>query len=353
MLLCPPRAVTVPEEVSITDPAGDANYLNDQGFAGTGVTANGQTVAVPDSDDNTTPADAGNASDILKVWFSNETDTVSAHFVTELPPPANQGLVYRIQASPGEGEVASSATGCLWFEAYIAGVNPQSGQRTTYQGSSFGRLRDICNLGSGNAVAIPGEFATETLEDGTGLTTITVPRDGTPLLAADQTLTAPYMEVRNLTGGDGIGTVTAPVIDTTKVGLDFVLDAEGGGGGGGGDPVKCLGLEDIKGNHVVGTPDADVLRGTPKRDVICALGGEDVLKSFGGNDLLIAAEGFDKMYAGPGKDQLLGGAGNDGLNGGPGNDKLAGGADNDRLFGNLGKDKCKGGAGYDFRKACE
>lgn len=221
-------ATKVPEKVAISDPAGDANYLNDQGLAGTGVSFQGQTVAVPDSDDNTTPADVGNASDILKVWFSNTAKDVSAHIQTELPPPATQGLIYRIQTSPGEGSVGSSGTGCLWFEAYIAGQEARSGSQTTYQGASFARLRDICNLGTAASTTIPGEYTVEELEDGTGVTTITVPRAGTPLLAKGQSLTKPYIEVRNLTGGDapspvGTSTVTAPVIDTSKIGLDFKL----------------------------------------------------------------------------------------------------------------------------------
>ncbi len=223
-------ATAVPEKVAITDPTGDANYLNDQGLAGVGVSTQGQTVAVPDSDDNTTPADIGNASDIMKVWFSNTSDKISAHILTERPPPGTQGLVYRIQTSPGEGEVGSSGTGCLWFEAYIAGEEAQTGEKTTYQGASFARLRDICNLGSAASTTLPGEFTIEELEDGTGITTITVPREGTPLLAKGQSLTKPYIEVRNLFGGEapspvGTSTVTAPVIDTSKVGLDYkILD---------------------------------------------------------------------------------------------------------------------------------
>ncbi|MDQ4145255.1 MAG: hypothetical protein M3198_16245 [Actinomycetota bacterium] len=230
--LLPAKAATVvPENVQITDPAGDANYLNDQGLAGVGLSAGGQGVYVPDSDDNVTPADVGNASDVLKVWFSNTADKVSAHILTERAAPATAGLVFRVMASPGEGEVGKSATGCLWFEAYIAGEEPNSKQKTTYQGSSFARLRDVCNLGSAASTTVPGEFTIETIEEVGAVTTITIPRSASPLLGKGETLTKPYIEVRNLFGGEapspvGTTTVTAPVVDTSKVGLDYKLVEE-------------------------------------------------------------------------------------------------------------------------------
>lgn len=350
-------AVTVPEVVQITDPWQDANFLNDHGAAGTGANVNGQFVGVPDEDDHATPDDFNITADMGKVWFSATEDTVSAHVQTEAPAPSEEAVFYRVYTNPGEGEMGSSTLGCLRFLAVVPGSAPGGGN---YQGPQWVKIHDTCNVGTNRFNhSADAQLTIEELEDGTGVVTITADRSYSPLLQGEEVaIVKPYAETAFTAGGVAGGAqllLDQLKYDTTKIGTDVELavDGGGGGGGGGGPVVKCLGLEDIKGNHVAGTPDADVLKGTPKRDVICGLGGEDVLKGLGGNDLLIAGDGFDKIYAGDGKDQLLGDAGNDGLNGGPGNDKISGGVDNDRLYGNLGKDTCKGGAGYDFRKSCE
>ena len=229
-------ATEVPATLQIVDPAGDANFLNDQGFAGTGVSVQGNPVVVPDTDDNTTPRDVGSASDFLGVWFSTTADKVNAHILTEAPPPATQGLVYRVHTNPGEGSLARNATGCLWFEAYIAGVEPNSGQKTTYQGASSGRLRDLCDGFAGGATIIDAEFAIEELEDGRGLTTVSVDRSVSPKFATGEQIISPYAEVRLLNGpgptpcqpvvGCAPTGVTAPVVDTTKRGLDFEISGD-------------------------------------------------------------------------------------------------------------------------------
>ena len=227
----PARAgkTAVPKKVQIEDPVGDANYLNDQGFGGTGI----DPAAVPDTDDNETAADIGNASDIMRVWFSNTKETITAHIQTELPPPGTQGLAYRIHTNAGEGKVGSNDTGCLWFEAYIAGVQAATGVKTTYQGESFARVRDMCDDFADGEAAAEAELGIEELEDGTGLTTITVKRNVSAKFANGQKIVAPYVEVRNLSGPGfsecvpGVACtysgVTAPVIDTTKRGLDFAI----------------------------------------------------------------------------------------------------------------------------------
>lgn len=205
----------VPASVSLTDPFNDANYLNDQG--GTIPT---------DSDDNVTPADAGSVSDLGAVWFSNTAETVSVHFQTQLPAPATTAIQYRIYTSPGEGSLASNTLGCLRLFAVIPGSAPGGGN---YQGKPYARLHDICNVGS-SAISNSTEatYTVDTLADGTGVVTITAKRADSPLLAEGQTLTKPYAETITTVGGDTpAGSPTTftntPKVDTTKIGLDYVL----------------------------------------------------------------------------------------------------------------------------------
>ncbi len=109
-------------------------------------------------------------------------------------------------------------------------------------------------------------------------------------------------------------------------------------------PVLCPGLEDVTGNHVVGTPGADRIVGTPGRDIICGLGGDDELSGRGGNDLIVGAGGDDRIRGGREIDALRGGAGSDNLSGGPQDDRLRGGSQRDR---------CRGGGGQNELHSCE
>ncbi|MGH2757423.1 MAG: hypothetical protein ACRDI3_06515, partial [Actinomycetota bacterium] len=68
----------VPQNVQIEDPAGDANFLNGQGND------------LPIGGDISTPVDL-TVPDILKVWFTHDAKTISAHVQTEAPPPATEG----------------------------------------------------------------------------------------------------------------------------------------------------------------------------------------------------------------------------------------------------------------------
>lgn len=120
----------------------------------------------------------------------------------------------------------------------------------------------------------------------------------------------------------------------------YTYDLPGGGG-------KCPGLEDMPGNHIVGTGGPDVLTGTDGRDVICGLGGADRLEGRGDNDLLVGGDGADELLGGTGSDILRGGDGRDNLLGGDGNDELYGQAGNDQLTGGPGADLLAGGPGQD------
>lgn len=235
----PAQAATeVPAVAQIEDPVDDANFVNDQGLAGSSVGAGGQSVTVPDSDDNKpacppapAPCDGSTVSDMIKVWFSTAGENISAHILTQRPGPASTSILYRVFASPGEGKVGSNAAGCVRFELFLAGKEANTSQQTTFRGDSFAVMRDVCNVGTGLADAIPAEYTIEALEDQTGITTITVPRSASPFFE-EAALTKPQAEAVLFWGGEfgapggapvGHRSVTAPRADTTKIGTDFTI----------------------------------------------------------------------------------------------------------------------------------
>ncbi|MDQ3952182.1 MAG: hypothetical protein M3279_04335 [Actinomycetota bacterium] len=190
----PPPAV--PEVVQIEDPAGDANYLNGQGR---GLIEG----------DRPTPADL-TVSDVLKVWFTHDAANISVHIQTEGPPPSsNAAYVYRVLANPG----GDFPRGCLWWEAYVEGP--------TYVGEPVALLRDQCQ----DADPVEGTLAVTTLDDETGLITVTFPRSSNAAFADGGIIAAPFVEVRNVTGGEGAGPATTPVVDDTKIGTDYTITA--------------------------------------------------------------------------------------------------------------------------------
>ena len=195
----------VPEVVNIEDPAGDANYLNDQGTAG----IHGQTFG-----DNAGPADAGSVSDILKVWFTHDADVIRAHILTEVPPPATAAAYFfRVQVGPPGDE------NCLRFQ--LATTGPTYPDATEPAGS----LRDLC--GDADETYTDGITATiEELADGTGVSTIIVPRSTHPAFVDDAVLGTPTAHVRNWFATTATGGVTAPQIDDTKPGTDYAITAE-------------------------------------------------------------------------------------------------------------------------------
>lgn len=231
----PAQAVTkVPDKVQIEDPLNDANFLNDQDNAyGTPAAGEG---------DHTGPADVGSVSDFLKVWFTNTKKTVSVHILTERPPPASTTIYYRVAASPGEGKVATDTTrGCLNWRMIFGGkqstpgagpVTPQTLDISTYRsadgtsGVNHFEFEDACNTGA------PVEVETvtvETLEDATGITTMTVPRSASPLLGRGGKITSPYAIARLVAGQKGQELPTGGSFfsggtgDTTKRGAEYLL----------------------------------------------------------------------------------------------------------------------------------
>ena len=207
----------VPGDRSIEDPAGDANYLNDQGQAG-----------APDVDDNVTGADASGAGDILGVWFDHTRRKLTVRIQTETPPPASTGLYLEIEASPGEGKAGASTTGCLRWTVLIAGE--EQGQQTTFQGPAQAKLIDDCNDASGAGVWAELK-AIETLENGSGLIELTVPRRYSPLLRDCRTIETPSAISKDLVGQDdavSLGWTTGAALDTTKTGAAYLLDPDEG-----------------------------------------------------------------------------------------------------------------------------
>lgn len=198
----------VPATVVLEDPFGDANGLNDQGR---GATTGFQGDVV-------TPQDAGNASDIGKIWFTDDELTISVHIQTELPSPGSQGLRYDVNTAV----TPDNALGCARFVAFLQG-NAQ-GQSTTWQGPDSAKFFDACNDGvDWFANGVEAQVSLATLEDGTGVVTITAPKDASPFLATGQTLTGTTATTRAIVGADGTFWGTAAYIDNTKAGADYLI----------------------------------------------------------------------------------------------------------------------------------
>lgn len=185
----PPEAPPeVPEVVQIEDPEGDANYQGD---------------------DQTTPVDLS-VSDLLRVWFTNDEATISVHIQTEVPPPsANASYVYRVTTNPGAEE-----DGCLEWEAIIEGP--------TWVGESFARLDDEC--AEDDFEPIGGELEITEASDGSGIITVTIPRDSHETLAKGSVIEAPWAEVLNNTGAGP--RLVGPAVDDTQVGTDYEIQDE-------------------------------------------------------------------------------------------------------------------------------
>jgi predicted AlkP superfamily pyrophosphatase or phosphodiesterase len=141
----------------------------------------------------------------------------------------------------------------------------------------------------------------------------------------------------------------------------------------------CVGLEDVVGEHLIGTSGGETLRGTSTHDVICGNGGDDRIFGFDGNDFLAGGDGRDTILPGLGADDAFGrngidrvsyadvrvpttvdlslgtatGAGGDTVvgfedaTGGRKRDSITGSEERNRLRGGKGKDRIRGLAGAD------
>ena len=132
----------------------------------------------------------------------------------------------------------------------------------------------------------------------------------------------------------------------------------------------CVGLEDVVGEHLIGTANGETLRGTPTFDVICGNGGDDHIFGLEGNDFLAGADGSDVIFPGLGDDNAFGRNGIDrvayrdvrsatsidltlGTATGPGADTVAGFQDatgsrrRDLILGSSERNRMQGGKGRD------
>ena len=168
----------------ITDPLGDANFVNDQG-SGDGSTG------------DVNPADAGTVSDLVAVTFSNDAKNLKVLVETEAAPPATTGIGYRVRTNPNE-----AGTYCVIIEAYYPGANNALTQAVGY-------VQDVCGGGEREPITILG-------------TQLVVPRTASKFFAKGSKLTAPQAQAFLYSGNETTG-ATYPVADTTKVGTDFAF----------------------------------------------------------------------------------------------------------------------------------
>ena len=184
LLLAAPLNAASPKP-QIEDPYGDANAINDQG------TGDGST------GDVTGVADAGNASDLGSVTFSNDAKNLYIQLLNEQSPPATQGLGLRVRVN---GEAGSQ---CLLFEAYYTGA-------TNALTETEGYLRDTCAGGDPIEIQVLG-------------THFTIPRSAHEALGKGKVLTNPQAQSFVWSGSSYPAGVAGPYIDTTKVGSDYKL----------------------------------------------------------------------------------------------------------------------------------
>lgn len=212
--------LTIPETVSIDDPLNDANGLNDQGnradfgFQG----------------DHVTPTDAGSVSDVLKVWFTHDVESIFVHFQTQAPAPASTATLFEVFSNPG-GDF--EVYGCLRFAVLTPGT--YQGQTTTYQGEPIAKLIDRCNDGTnfwdngieGEITIVEGPEVPQqnTGAPGpSGILTAKFPRSYSPLLADGLSIVKPFFETSVSAGT--VGALATPLtLDNSIEGVDYVLSA--------------------------------------------------------------------------------------------------------------------------------
>lgn len=183
LLLSAPSLNAASPAPQITDPYGDANAINDQG------TGDGST------GDQTGAADAGNASDLGSVTFTNDAKNLYVTLLNEQSPPATQGIGVRVRVN---GEPGSQ---CLLFEAYYPGATNNLTEAEAY-------LRDTCAGGDPVEVELLGmQFI--------------VPRSAHEAFGKGKVLTNPQAQSFVYSGTSYPAGASGPYIDTTKVGTDF------------------------------------------------------------------------------------------------------------------------------------
>ena len=182
----------------ITDPGGDANFLNSQ-FG-----------SLPMDGDKPTSVDL-TVPDILAVWFSHDAKTISVHIQTEAPPPAAEAAYnFFVGVNPAGDDIAFTGDRCLYFDIYVEGP--------TWVGGAVAKLLS-CRTGE-----VRGRLAITEAPDGTGITTMTVPRSADPAFADGEVLKSPVAWTVHNAGHKGSGSfviAAIAVVDDTKPGNDY------------------------------------------------------------------------------------------------------------------------------------
>jgi hypothetical protein len=191
-----PAAPKVPAKLTVTDPVGDGNYINDQGFGGD---------PLPSVGDQVTEDDISDVGDIIGGWFTADKDSVFAHIQTEVPGPATASIMFRMNSNPNGAEAIS----CLWFEAFLPGAGNV--------GEGTAGLRDECET----ATDVDGELILSEGPEGTGIVTIKVPRGEHPSLK-DGTV----FKSTDIYSRQNFTALFVGQIDSTKPGIDYELKAE-------------------------------------------------------------------------------------------------------------------------------
>ncbi|MDQ3878130.1 MAG: hypothetical protein M3290_07260 [Actinomycetota bacterium] len=171
----------------VKDPAGDANFVNDQG------TGDG-------SFGDQTAASVGTVSDLESVTLSNDAKNLYVTFSTAAAPPATTAVGYRVRFN------GAPASQCLFIDAYFPGAN---NDLTEFKA----QLKDTCGAGPAGGTTTELKIVGQT---------VTVPRKLDKAFAKGAKLTAPQALSFQYSGSYPNG-VSAPVIDTTKVGTDYTF----------------------------------------------------------------------------------------------------------------------------------
>ena len=187
-------AAKPPAQPQVTDPAGDANLLNDQ--------HNSYVVGGPHVGDVAGPANLDDQADILAVWFTNDAKTITAHIRTTAPPEQGSDLMFTIDTNRTD-RADGIHHGCTYFQIFMAE-------------DANGEAWDYCVTNTRAA----GTVAVDSFSDGTGHLTITAPRTLVPFLKG-RVLTDPHADSRALVieqTGHFLG-----FLDTTAEGSDYRL----------------------------------------------------------------------------------------------------------------------------------
>lgn len=191
-LAAAPLRATAGPKPSLEDPVGDGNFVNDQG------TGDGTF-----GDFNQIPVSPSTVGDLISVTFTNDAKNLYVHIETVNPPPATQGVGYRVRVNPD----GAGGTYCLNFEGFFPGATNDLTEWKAH-------LRDTCEGGD----PIEAQVLPSTL----GGTAIIVPRKASKALGKGKKLTAVQAQAFVWTGSYPTG-MAGPYIDTTKPGKDYAL----------------------------------------------------------------------------------------------------------------------------------